>query len=97
MIDLERLLTALTTEDGVRHHAERLELWRLCSHATCRRGRACRDPLSCGPRLADWAGAVKSAARLERGHDPGMDALRLELVNRLERLAQTKARGRQDA
>jgi hypothetical protein len=97
MIDLERLLEALTTEDGLRLHAERLQIWRLCSHASCRRAGACRDPLRCGTRFAEWAGAVKSAARLEHGHDPGMDAFRLELVNRLERLAQTKATDRQDA
>ncbi len=97
MIDLERLLTALTTEEGVRHHAERLQMWRLCAYASCRRARVCRDPRRCGPLLVDWAGAIKSAARLEPDHDPGMEAFRLDLANRLERLAQTLGPDRHDA
>jgi hypothetical protein len=40
-------------------------------------------------RLADWAKAVK-AARLEQGaYDPEMDAFRLDLAKRLERLVES--------
>lgn len=90
MIDLERLLKLPATEQGLRRHAERLQLWRLCSHAACLRARACRDPLRCGKRLADWAAAIK-AARLEHAvHNPEMDAFRFDLAERLERLARSE-------
>jgi len=77
-------------EDGCRLYAERLQFWRLCGYASCRRARACRgDPLHCCRRFADWAQAVKEAAERERGaRDPAAEALRLELGRRLSRLAE---------
>ena len=50
MIDLETELKALTPEDFYRVYAERLQVWRLCGNASCRRARACRGrPRLCGP------------------------------------------------
>jgi hypothetical protein len=89
MSDLEAELKLMTTAPGARLCAKRLQLWRLCSHAACRRGRACKDASGCGQRLAAWVGGIK-AARLGAGpSDPEADAIRLELTERLERLAQT--------
>ncbi|MGH6832666.1 MAG: hypothetical protein ACRECM_06560 [Methyloceanibacter sp.] len=89
LIDLERELKLLATEQGFRLYAERLQIWRLCSHAACRRTRACGDKRRCGTRFAEWAEAIK-AARLEQcAYHPEADAFRLDLAQRIERLAQT--------
>jgi hypothetical protein len=89
MIELERLLSAPRTAEGFRLYAERLQIWRLCPRAKCRRGRACEDAAACGGRLADWAEAVKDAARRDPTYDPEADAIRLDLVKRLETLARS--------
>jgi len=90
MIDLERELKDLTPEDGYRLYAERLQVWRLCGNASCRRAQACGDPLCCCRRFADWAEAVKDAAQRERdARDPKAEVLRSELGRRLRRLAET--------
>jgi hypothetical protein len=72
-------------------YAERLQVWRLCGNASCRRGRWCRgDPFRCCRRFADWAEAVKVSAKAERdAGDPAAEALRSELGLRLRRLAET--------
>jgi hypothetical protein len=82
-------LKLMTTASGARLCAERLQLWRLCSHAACRRGRACKDASGCGHRLAAWVGGIKAAQLGAGPSDPEADAIRLELTERLERLAQT--------
>jgi hypothetical protein len=91
MIDLEAELTELTPEDGYRLYAQRLQGWRLCGDATCRRARGCRgDLFTCCRRFADWAQAVKDAAQRDRAaRDPHAEALRSELGRRLRRLAET--------
>ena len=91
MNDLEAELKQLTPEDGYRLYAGRLQVWRLCGNATCRRARACRDdPLHCCRRFADWAEAVKEAGQRERdARDPKAEALRSELGKRILRLAET--------
>jgi hypothetical protein len=80
-----------TAEGGCRLYAERLQFWRLCDRASCRRARSCRgDPLNCCRRFADWAEAVKDAAQRERDAlDPAADSLRSELGRRRFRLAGT--------
>jgi hypothetical protein len=84
-------LKELTPEDFYRLYAMRLQLWRLCGHASCRRARACRgDPLHCCRRFADWAEGVKEAAQQERNaRDPEAGGLRAELGQRILRLAET--------
>jgi hypothetical protein len=89
MIDFERLAKEVATEHGFRLHAERLQLWRLCSNAARRRAEACRDEARCRPRLADWAEAVKGALPRDATHNPDADAIRLELLRRIERLNQS--------
>jgi len=89
MIDLETELKTLTPEAGFRLYAERLQVWRLCASAQCRRAQACRgDPFRCCRRCSDWAEAVKSAAILERAaRDPAVEAMRSDLAQRVKRLA----------
>ena len=91
MIDLETELKELTPEDFYRLYAERLQLWRLCGNASCRRARCCRgDPFRCCRRFADWAEAVKASAQREcDARNPAAEALRSELGGRLRRLAET--------
>ncbi len=91
MIELETELKELTPEDGYRLYAQRLQFWRLCGSASCRRARGCRgDPVSCCGRFADWAEAVKASAQRDRdAGDPAAEALRSELGGRLRRLAET--------
>ena len=91
MIDVETELTDLTPEDFYRLYAQRLQVWRLCGNASCRRARYCRgDPFRCCRRFADWAEAVKAAAQRERdARDPAAESLRSELGGRLRRLAET--------
>lgn len=81
----------MTSEEGFRLYAQRLQVWRLCGNASCRRARGCRgDPLSCCRRFAAWAEAVKEAAQRERdARNPAAEALRSELGLRLRRLAET--------
>jgi hypothetical protein len=83
-------LKDLAMEDGFRLYAERLQVWRLCSNAACRRPGACRgDALACCRRFAEWAEAVKTAAQRERdARDPAAEMLRSELSLRLRRLAE---------
>ena len=89
MIALETELQALTPEDGYRLYAQRLQVWRLCGRAACRRARGCGDPPSCCRRFADWAEAVKASAQRERdANDPAAEALRSELCRRIRRLAE---------
>jgi hypothetical protein len=89
MIEVETEVTD-GTADFCRLYAERLQVWRLCGHASCLRARACRgDPLHCCRRFADWAEAVKEAAQRERdARDPAAEALRVELGRKLSRLAE---------
>jgi hypothetical protein len=91
MNDLEKELKKLTPEEAFRLYARRLQLWRLCGDAACRRTRTCRgDKRRCAMRLADWAEEVKAAAHRERdARDPATQALRAELSKRVLRLAQT--------
>ncbi len=91
MIELESELQQLTPADGYRLYAQRLQLWRLCGGAACRRRRCCRgDPLLCCRRFAAWAEAVKEAGQRERdARDPIAQSLRSELGSRLRRLAAT--------
>jgi hypothetical protein len=81
----------LTPEDGFRLCAERLQFWRLCANAACRRARECRgDPQLCCRRFADWAEEVKAAAQQDRNaRDPEAGGLRAELGRRILRLAET--------
>jgi hypothetical protein len=62
MIELETELQALTPEDGYRLYAQRLQVWRLCGRAACRRARGCDDPPSCCRRFAAWAEAPGNAS-----------------------------------
>jgi len=89
MIDLEREVKLLKTQTGVRVCAERLQLWLLCPRASCRRGRACRDAPRCGARLAAWVEGIK-AVRSRYDANPEADAMRLDLTEKLMRLAQSK-------
>ena len=59
----------------------RLQLWRLCSNAKCRRACACRGEVRhCTLRFADWAEAVREVAQREfAARDPDTRALRAEL------------------
>ena len=70
---------------------QRLQVWRLCGRAACRRARDCGgDPFRCCRRFAAWAEAVKEAAQRERdARDPAAEVLRSELGLRLRRLAET--------
>jgi hypothetical protein len=54
MIEVETEVTATTVEESFRLYAHRLQVWRLCEHASCRRARTCRDALGCCRRFADW-------------------------------------------
>jgi hypothetical protein len=85
------MMAVKTVEDGYRLYAERLQVWRLCGNASCRRARSCRgDPLCCCRRFAEWAEAVKDAGQRERdARDPRAEILRSELGRRLVRLADT--------
>jgi hypothetical protein len=91
MIDVGTELRTLTPEDGFRLYAGRLQIWRLCANASCRRARSCRgDALACCRRFAEWAEAVKDAGQRERdARDPRAERLRSELGKRLGRLAET--------
>jgi hypothetical protein len=90
MIDLEAEAKALSPDEGCRLYAQRLQLWRLCGHAACRRARTCRDAVSCCRRFAAWAEEVKDAGQRDRdARDPEIEALRSELGRRLIRLAET--------
>jgi hypothetical protein len=90
IIEIEAEVTEQTVADSFRLYAQRLQVWRLCDHASCRRARTCRDALSCCRRFADWAEEVKDAGQRDRdARDPETDALRSELGRRLIRLAET--------
>jgi hypothetical protein len=90
-IDLQNELKTLTPEESFRLYAARLQIWRLCGKASCRRAQACRgNPRLCGLALADWAEEVKLAGQIERSaRDPQAIALRAELLERVERLSRT--------
>ena len=87
MIEVE---TGATAERSFRRYAEKLQVWRLCAHASCGCAHACRgDPVHCCRRFADWAEAMKDAAMRERAaRDPAAQALRQELGRRLSRLSE---------
>jgi hypothetical protein len=87
MFDVQRLSKAFATSSGFRVYAERYQLWRLCSHAACRRAQACRGQLRCHDRFAAWAEAAKDAIQRDPTFNPEDDAFRLELAERLTRLA----------
>jgi hypothetical protein len=89
MIDIESELKTLTPEAGFRLYAKRLQVWRLCGSASCRRSQTCRgDPFRCCRRCSDWADSVKTAAMLERAaRDPAVEAMRSDLAKRVKRLA----------
>jgi hypothetical protein len=88
MFDMQRLSKAFATRSGFRVYAERFQLWRLCSHAACRRAQACRSQLRCHGRFAAWAEAAKDAVQRDPSYNPEADALRFELAERLRRMAQ---------
>jgi len=88
MIHLETVAKLLASETGFRVTAERFELWRLCSRAGCRRGRACRDWRQCGARFAAWAKAVQDVTRRQSSGDLEAEAMRAELLERLTRMNQ---------
>jgi hypothetical protein len=86
MFDMQRLSKAFATSSGFRVYAERFQLWRLCSHAACRRAQACRDQLRCHGRFAAWAEAAKDAVQRDPTHNPEAEALRFELAERIRRM-----------
>jgi hypothetical protein len=90
MFDMQKLSTAFASRSGFRVYAEQFQLWRLCSHAACRRAQACRDQRRCRDRFAAWAEAAKDAIRRDPTFNPEADAIRLELVERLTRMVQTQ-------
>jgi hypothetical protein len=90
MIEVETEVTETTVAESFRLYAQRLQVWRLCGHASCRRARTCRDALSCCRRFAAWAEEVKEAAQRDCDvRDPETEGLRSELGRRLLRLAET--------
>ena len=86
MFDMQRLSKAFATRSGFRVYAERFQLWRLCSHAACRRAQACRGQLRCHDRFAAWAEAAKDAVQPGRMSNPEAEALRFELAERIRRM-----------
>jgi hypothetical protein len=86
MFDMQRLSKAFATSSGFRVYAERFQLWRLCSHAACRRAQACRDQLRCHGRFAAWAEAAKDAVQRDPTYNPEAEALRFELAERIRRM-----------
>ena len=86
MFDMQRLSKAFATKSGFRVYAERYQLWRLCSHAACRRAQACRDQLRCPGRFASWAEAAKDAVQRDPTYNPEAEALRFELAERIRRM-----------
>jgi hypothetical protein len=86
MFDMQRLSKAFATKSGFRVYAERYQLWRLCSHAACRRAQACRDQLRCHGRFAAWAEAAKDAVQRDPTYNPEAEALRFELAERIRRM-----------
>ena len=88
MFDMQRLAKAFATKSGFHVYAERFQLWRLCSHAACRRAQACRDQLRCHGRFAAWAEAARDAVQRDRGFDPEADAMRFELTERIMRMVE---------
>ena len=86
MFDMQRLSKAFATRSGFRVYAERYQLWRLCSHAACRRAQACRDQLRCHGRFAAWAEAAKDAVQRDPTYNPEAEALRFELAERIRRM-----------
>jgi hypothetical protein len=90
MSEVDTEVTEQTVAEGCRLYAQRLQVWRLCGHAACRRARTCRDALSCCRRFAAWAEEVKDAGQRDRdARDPEIEALRSDLGRRLVRLAET--------
>jgi hypothetical protein len=84
---------SLSLEERFRLYARRLQLWRLCSNAKCRRACACRGELRhCTQRFTDWAEAVRDCAQREfAARDPETRALRAELETRIIRLGRSLA------
>jgi hypothetical protein len=80
----------LPLEEGLRLYAGRLQLWRLCCNAACRRAHSCRgDPQRCGTRFADWGDTVKKAAQEEyNSRDPHTQFLIAALKEKIVRLGQ---------
>ena len=87
MFDMRKLSKAFATGSGFRVYAEQFQLWRLCSHAACRRAQACRDQLRCRDRFAAWAEAAEDAIQRDPTFNPEADAIRLELAERIRRLS----------
>ena len=90
MFDMQRLSKAFATKSGFHVYAERFQLWRLCSHAACRRAQACRNQLGCHGRFAAWAEAARDAVQCDGGFNPEADAMRFELAERIRRMVQTE-------
>jgi hypothetical protein len=86
MFDMQRLSKAFASRSGFHVYAERFQLWRLCSHAACRRAQACRDQLRCHGRFAAWAEAAKDAVQRDPTYNPEAEALRFELAERIRRM-----------
>jgi hypothetical protein len=86
---------SLPLDERFRLWSGRLQLWRLCCSTACRRARFCRgDPRRCGGRFANWAGAVKEAARREiNARDPQRQALIADLEQKIIRLGKAMTDG----
>lgn len=78
-------------QEDLRPHAKRLQFWRLCCNASCRRARSCRGNLRlCGARFADWAEAVRETALRELNEsDPARQASIADLKEKIVRLGRT--------
>jgi hypothetical protein len=87
MFDMQKLSKAFASRSGFHVYAEQFQLWRLCSHAACRRAQACRHQRRCRDRFAAWAEAAKDAIERDPTYNPEAEAMRFELAERIRRLS----------
>lgn len=82
---------SLPLDERFRLWCGRLQFWRLCCNAACRRAHTCRGDLTvCVGRFADWADSVRAAAKREfNAREPETQALAADLERRVIRLSQT--------
>ncbi len=85
----------LPPHERFRLYARRLQVWRLCYGAACRRARSCRgDPRRCDLRIADWVDEVRMAASRElNARDPERRAQIDDLKERIARLRDSMTEG----